>query len=93
MGEVAAAVVAGALSLEDGVRVICRRSRLMSRIAGSGAMASVELPAKQVLSELTLGGINDVVVGGGGLAGVHGDRRCGTQTVRDLVAALGSNAT
>src|SRR5262249_8410133 len=49
MGETAAAVVAGALSLEDGVHVICRRSRLMSRIAGSGAMASVELPAKQVL--------------------------------------------
>ena len=68
MGEVAAAVVSGALSLEDGVRVICRRSRLMSSIAGSGVMASVELPAKQVLSELTLGGIKDVVVGGGCLA-------------------------
>ena len=36
LGEVAAAVVAGALSLEDGVRVICRRSQLMTRIAGSG---------------------------------------------------------
>ena len=45
LGEAAAAVVAGALSLEDGVKVICRRSRLMTRIAGSGAMASVELPA------------------------------------------------
>ena len=33
-GEVAAAVVAGALSLEDGLRVICRRSALMSRTAG-----------------------------------------------------------
>ncbi|MDT5357565.1 MAG: polyketide synthase 5, partial [Mycobacterium sp.] len=33
LGEAAAAVVAGALSLEDGLRVICRRSRLMSRIA------------------------------------------------------------
>ncbi len=60
LGEAAAAVVAGALSLEDGARVICRRSRLMSTIAGSGAMASVELPAKQVLSELR--GAEDVVV-------------------------------
>jgi len=62
MGEVAAAVVAGALSLQDGVRVICRRSRLMSSIAGSGAMASVELPAQQVLSELMARNVNDVVV-------------------------------
>ncbi|WP_059017501.1 type I polyketide synthase [Mycobacterium sp. M26] len=62
MGETAAAVVSGALSLEDGVRVICRRSKLMATIAGSGAMGSVELPAKQVLSELTMRGIKDVVV-------------------------------
>jgi polyketide synthase 5 len=62
MGEVAAAVVAEALSLQDGVKVICRRSRLMATIAGSGAMASVELPAQQVLSELAARGVNDVVL-------------------------------
>ncbi|WP_373156305.1 acyltransferase domain-containing protein, partial [Mycobacterium marinum] len=62
LGESAAAVAAGALSLEDGAKVICRRSRLMTRISGSGAMASVELPAQQVLSELMARGINDVVV-------------------------------
>jgi polyketide synthase 5 len=62
LGEVAAAVVAGALSLEDGVRVICRRARLCLRLAGGGAMASVELPAQQVLSQLADRGINDVVV-------------------------------
>ncbi|OBF79734.1 polyketide synthase, partial [Mycobacterium sp. 852002-51163_SCH5372311] len=62
VGETAAAVVAGALSLEDGVRVVCRRSRLMSTIAGAGAMASVELPAKQVLSELVSRRVDDVVV-------------------------------
>ncbi|MDY6870000.1 MAG: sulfolipid-1 biosynthesis phthioceranic/hydroxyphthioceranic acid synthase [Actinomycetota bacterium] len=62
MGESAAAVVAGGLSLEDGAKVICRRSRLMARIAGSGAMASVELPAQQVLSELAARGISDVVL-------------------------------
>jgi len=62
LGEVAAAVVAGALSLEDGVRVICRRAGLCLRLAGGGAMASVELPAQQVLSQLADRGINDVVV-------------------------------
>lgn len=62
MGECAAAVVSGALSLEDGTRVICRRSKLMTKISGSGAMASVELPAQQVLSELMARGINDAVV-------------------------------
>jgi polyketide synthase 5 len=62
MGESAAAVVAGALSAEDGVKVISRRSKLMATIAGSGAMASVELPAQQVLSELAAHGVQDVVL-------------------------------
>lgn len=85
MGEVAAAVVCGAISLEDGVRVVCRRSQLMSGIAGSGIMASVELPAKQVLSELTLGGIKDVVVGV--VASPESTVISGAeQTVRDLMA-------
>nr|WP_255413289.1 type I polyketide synthase [Mycobacterium sp. 3519A] len=85
MGEAAAAVVSGALSMEDGVRVICRRSRLMSKIAGSGAMASVELPAPQVISELMSRGISDVVVAvvaSPESTVIGGD----TQTVRDLVA-------
>ena len=86
LGEAAAAVVAGALSLEDGVRVICRRSRLMSRIAGAGAMASVELPAQQVLSELITHGVKDAVVAvvASPQSTVIGGA---TQTVRDLVAA------
>jgi len=62
LGEVAAAVVAGGLSLEDGVRVICRRSRLCARLAGAGAMASVELPAPHVRQELDARGVADVVV-------------------------------
>ncbi len=43
MGEVAAAHAAGALSLDDAARVICRRSELMRRVSGRGAMALVEL--------------------------------------------------
>ncbi len=86
LGEAAAAVAAGALSLEDGLRVICRRSRLMFRVAGTGATASVELPAQQVLSELTARGINDVVVAV--VASPQSTVIAGAaQTVRDLVAA------
>ncbi|MDC0749535.1 type I polyketide synthase [Polyangium mundeleinium] len=44
MGEVAAAYVAGMLGLEDAVRIICHRSRLLRRISGKGAMGLVELP-------------------------------------------------
>ncbi|MFF7361706.1 beta-ketoacyl synthase N-terminal-like domain-containing protein [Streptomyces sp. NPDC008125] len=45
MGEVAAAHASGALSLEDAAAVICRRSLLMQRAAGQGAMLVVELSA------------------------------------------------
>ena len=46
MGEVTAAVVAGALSPAEGLRVIATRSRLMSRLSGQGAMALLELDAE-----------------------------------------------
>jgi phthiocerol/phenolphthiocerol synthesis type-I polyketide synthase D len=45
MGEVSAAVVAGALSVADGLRVIATRSRLMAQLAPRGAMALLELDA------------------------------------------------
>ncbi|MFC1435538.1 type I polyketide synthase [Streptacidiphilus sp. N1-3] len=45
MGEIAASYVAGALTLRDACAVICRRSRLMRRLAGLGAMLAVELSA------------------------------------------------
>jgi phthiocerol/phenolphthiocerol synthesis type-I polyketide synthase D len=45
MGEVTAAVVAGALTAADGLRVIATRSKLMSRLSGHGAMALLELDA------------------------------------------------
>ncbi len=53
MGEVAAACVADALSLEDAMRIICTRSLLLRRVSGQGAMAVVALPmdrAKEALS-------------------------------------------
>ncbi|OQS12340.1 hypothetical protein B0T36_25630, partial [Nocardia donostiensis] len=52
-GEVAAVYVAGGLSLEDAVRVVVARSRLISdQLTGAGAMASVALPAEKVAERL-----------------------------------------
>ena len=47
MGEIAAAHVAGALSLDDAARVICRRSQLLRQISGKGAMAVIDLPRSE----------------------------------------------
>lgn len=44
MGELAAACVAGVISLEDAVRIVCDRSRLLTRLDGQGSMVLVELP-------------------------------------------------
>ncbi|HEY8979389.1 MAG TPA: type I polyketide synthase, partial [Streptomyces sp.] len=51
-GEIAAAVVAGALSLEDGARVVALRSRAILALSGKGGMVSVQLPADRVREEL-----------------------------------------
>ena len=44
MGEVAAAHVAGALTLQDAARIICERSRLLKTVSGQGRMAVVDIP-------------------------------------------------
>ncbi|MFJ4658845.1 type I polyketide synthase [Nocardia sp. NPDC088792] len=68
-GEIAAACVAGALSLTDAARIVAVRSRLLSTVAGSGAMASIAIPADRVepgdgLSIAAINGPNAVVVSG-----------------------------
>jgi acyl transferase domain-containing protein len=52
MGEAAAAHIAGALSLEDAIKVICLRSRLMRRASGQGAMLAVELAREDADREI-----------------------------------------
>ncbi len=56
-GEVAAAYIAGALSLEEAVRVIFHRSRLQQRATGRGRMAAVGLSLAE--AELVLEGYED----------------------------------
>ncbi|MFE0876603.1 SDR family NAD(P)-dependent oxidoreductase [Streptomyces smyrnaeus] len=46
-GEIAAACVAGALSLEDGARIVALRSRALRQLAGGGAMASLGVGREQ----------------------------------------------
>jgi len=44
MGEVAAACIAGVIDIDRAMQIVCRRSALMQRTSGQGAMALVELP-------------------------------------------------
>lgn len=74
MGEVAAAVVAGALTAEDGMAVIARRSRLLKRIAGKGLMAMLEA-SESAAREIIRGhpGVDIAVLGSPGQTVVSGD--------------------
>nr|WP_264349531.1 type I polyketide synthase [Streptomyces milbemycinicus] len=79
-GEIAAACVAGALTLEDAARVVVLRSALFAEeLVGKGAVASVALSADAVEERLAVWGGRLVVAGRNGPAAV---------TVAGEVAAL-----
>ncbi|MCH9688759.1 MAG: SDR family NAD(P)-dependent oxidoreductase [Deltaproteobacteria bacterium] len=74
MGEVAAAVAAGALRMEDGARITCARAKLLARISGQGGMLSLALPverAREVIARRP--GLCVAVDGGIGSTVVSGD--------------------
>ncbi len=52
VGEIAAAVVAGALPLEVGARLVARRGELIATLADPGGMLAVQLPAAAVRQRL-----------------------------------------
>src|SRR4029453_16210755 len=47
-GEVVAAVVAGALTLAEGARIVAARSQAVRACTGRGSMAQVALPVEEV---------------------------------------------
>ncbi|GDY47656.1 hypothetical protein SANT12839_085380 [Streptomyces antimycoticus] len=84
-GEIAAAVVAGALSLEDGARVVALRSQAIARgLAGHGGMMSVAQSADRVRERITAweGRISVAAVNGPGSIVVSGD----PEALRELQA-------
>ncbi|MCY1057570.1 non-ribosomal peptide synthetase/type I polyketide synthase [Nannocystis sp. SCPEA4] len=87
VGELAAAHVAGALSLVDAARLVCARGRLMQAMPEGGAMASIAASEAELLPHLHSG------LAIAGLAGprqsvVSGDLAA-VQTLVDHFAALG----
>ncbi|MGX4735429.1 type I polyketide synthase [Kitasatospora griseola] len=82
-GEVAAACVAGGLSLEDGARVVALRSRAVGALAGRGGMASVPLPV-EVVRERIAGRLSVAAVNGPSSTVVSGD----ADAVAEFVDAL-----
>ncbi|MFD8148924.1 type I polyketide synthase [Streptomyces sp. NPDC059708] len=83
-GEIAAAHVAGALTLEDAARIVALRSRLLAEVEGEGAMAGVLLPEARVRELAARWGdrIGIAAVNGPNSTTVSGE----TGAVRELVA-------
>ncbi|MFI1017873.1 type I polyketide synthase [Streptomyces sp. NPDC020965] len=74
-GEIAAACVAGALSLRDAARIVCLRSRALTPLAGDGGMVSLLLaadPAAELIAPYD-GRISIAAVNGPSSVVVSGD--------------------
>ncbi|WKV70087.1 type I polyketide synthase [Streptomyces sp. PCS3-D2] len=86
-GEIAAACVAGGLSLEDGARVVALRSRAVGVLAGRGGMASVPLPVDAVRERLAgwTGRLSVAAVNGPSSTVVSGDADAVAELVAEFV--------
>ncbi len=85
-GEIAAACVAGALSLGDAARVIAVRSRALAELAGQGTMMSVALAGADIAKRIS--GLEEKV----GIAAINGPNSTvlsgDTQTLQQLHTKL-----
>ncbi|WP_156688864.1 type I polyketide synthase [Mycobacterium sp. Marseille-P9652] len=94
-GEIAAAYVAGALSLEDAARIVALRSRLLLELSGAGGMVSLACGPAQAeglvapwgdrLNIAAVNGVSSVVVSGAVDALAELVRRCEADGVRARV--------
>nr|ARM20283.1 polyketide synthase [Streptomyces sp. 211726] len=86
-GEIAAACVAGALSLQDAAKVVALRSQAIAAgLAGRGGMVSVGLPVEQVKERIAAwdGAISVAAVNGPGSVVVSGDPKALDEMVAQL---------
>ncbi|MFC9293541.1 SDR family NAD(P)-dependent oxidoreductase [Streptomyces sp. NPDC057010] len=88
-GEIAAACVAGALSLDDAARIVALRSQALKALAGLGGMMSVPLPRERTVAELAPWGerISVAAVNGPSSTVVSGDSAALDELYEALVAA------
>ncbi|WP_181775723.1 type I polyketide synthase [Amycolatopsis pittospori] len=91
-GEIAAAVVAGGLSLEDGARVVALRSQaIAAELAGLGGMLSVAAPVTEVgegVSIAAVNGPNAVVLSGDPEALAEAKARYEAEGIRARLVAV-----
>ncbi|MEU7412798.1 acyltransferase domain-containing protein [Streptomyces sp. NPDC042638] len=80
-GEIAAACVAGALSLEDAALLVTRRSRAVSALSGRGGMLAVAQSHEEVAGRLRGDGRLDIAV-------VNGPGACVVSGARDALDEL-----
>ncbi|MFE9769910.1 type I polyketide synthase [Streptomyces sp. NPDC005808] len=88
-GEIAAAAVAGVLSLEDAAKVVALRSRAIIALAGRGGMVSVAQPAAWVREKIAAwdGRISVAAVNGPSSVVVSGDPQALDELVAECLAA------
>jgi acyl transferase domain-containing protein/NADPH:quinone reductase-like Zn-dependent oxidoreductase/NADP-dependent 3-hydroxy acid dehydrogenase YdfG len=103
-GEIAAAHVAGGLSLRDAARLVVVRSRALAALVGRGGMMSVALPEAQIapwlgrwdgaLSVAAVNGPGSVVLSGGreALDGLLGELRDGGVRAREIPVGYASHS-